>query len=83
MPKPTPKADEMRINLNGWFDACKAAGLDSNTAIASALKVSEVQVWRVQTGENLPGNRFVTGVVRVFGWDKLAEIFEIVPERAA
>jgi hypothetical protein len=78
MPKATPQAAEMRLQLDGWYKACKAAGLDSDNAVAKALDVSTVQVWRVQTGENAPGNRFMAGVVRVFGWESLPSIFEVV-----
>lgn len=87
MPKSTPATGtpELRLNLDNWYRECKTLGLSSETALAAALNVSTVQLWRVQRGKNSPGNQFIAGMVRVFGWDKLPTLLieDAAPTEAA
>jgi hypothetical protein len=70
-----------------WHALAKARGLHTPKALAGALGISEVTLWRIRKGHGYPGEQFMTKAMWLFftGYDidgnkipaKFEDLFEI------
>ena len=55
-------------------------GIGNDTDLANRMGVSPSQLSRVLAGSHAPGQRFVAGMVQLFGPGSFDQLFEIVPD---
>lgn len=66
---------------NNVLSLCEEWGIDpTTTALGALIGVDHSQVSRVLAGTSRPGNRFIAGMVDLFGADKFLDLFEILPD---
>lgn len=56
----------------------RLAGLTTDDQLARAVGVHPTQFSRVLSGRSEPGNKFIAGMLDVFGVDAFSQIFEVV-----
>lgn len=71
-----PSLYGIRLRKEELDQACKAAGLKSDYAVARAIGVNRSTVTRVFAGDLQPGSAFIAGVVAVFA--RFDRYFEVV-----
>ncbi len=55
-------------------------GITTAEELAARAEVHPTQMSRVLAGKSLPGNRFIAGLLHVFGDDRFQELFAVVPD---
>lgn len=60
--------------------AQERAGIPSLRQLAAAIHVAPGNLSLVMRGKAQPGNRFIAGVLDVFGMASFSELFEIGPD---
>lgn len=65
------------------LDEAKAlAGFKSNDQVARAAGMHPTQFSRVLSGRSEPGNKFIAGILEVFGVAAFPRLFEVVTDNA-
>jgi transcriptional regulator with XRE-family HTH domain len=60
---------------------CEDRAIDpTTTALGARIGVHHSQVSRVLSGKSEPGNRFIAGILDVFGVGAFQDLFAIVPD---
>lgn len=54
-------------------------GIRTDEELAVRAQVHPTQMSRVLAGKSLPGNRFIAGILHVFGDERFQELFAVVP----
>jgi transcriptional regulator with XRE-family HTH domain len=68
----------LRINHEGFDEACTSAGLYNKKAIARRMEIDQATLSRVTNGQATPGPRFIAGALRAFGTSWFAQLFKVV-----
>lgn len=69
-PEMWPKGESRTvINLDGWTACIEARGIQSEKALAQALRISEPALWRVRKGHSEPGTKFIRHAIRALQAD--------------
>lgn len=58
----------------------KLIGIKTAEELAVRAEIHPTQMSRVLAGKSLPGNRFIAGILHVFGDDRFQELFAVVPD---
>lgn len=71
--------DTRRIVLidEQWLELKKANGLHTEKALAGALGISEVTLWRIRKGHGYPGETFILKALSLFPGYEFKDLFEI------
>jgi hypothetical protein len=55
-------------------------GIETAEELAVRAEIHPTQMSRVLAGKSLPGNRFIAGILHVFGDERFQELFAVVPD---
>lgn len=86
MPNKQPRkksAPHFELNVTAWLDWCMDNGWDSDEAVAKALGLNPVTVWRIQNGHSAPGTSVLAAVWNTAGLKTFAKIFQPAGQHSA
>lgn len=58
----------------------RLAGIDTDNDLAELAGIHPTQLSRVMSGRSAPGNRFIAGLLEVFGAGAFQDLFAVVPD---
>lgn len=70
------------LNLTALDHYREQAGIATDQDLATRIGVAPSQVSRVLSGASAPGERFIAGLLDVFGKASFADLFDIEPDAA-
>lgn len=67
----------IKLNIEE-FDKLQMASKMSNKPISDCIGVSNSTIWRIKNNKMLPGNEFISAVLKTFSDKKFEDLFFIV-----
>lgn len=77
-----PAALNIRACTDEILRHAARAGIEGDTAIGRAFRMTRQGIWSVMTGATMPSTKFIAGALRALPTARFEDLFEVVETRS-